>query len=59
MAFFKEKTVTISQEHYNDLWKKSLLLQCLKDFGVDNWEGYEDAYAAYEDDVENTFGDLE
>lgn len=35
--------VTISRDHYERLERRSFRLQCLEDYGVDNWEGYSDA----------------
>jgi len=39
----EKKTVTLTQEEYGDLMKKSETLDALRAHGVDNWEGYEDA----------------
>lgn len=39
-----DKTVTISTEEYNDLLKKEEFLEALESCGVDNWDGYSDAY---------------
>lgn len=33
----------ITQEEYNKLIKRIMLLNALEAAGVDNWEGYEDA----------------
>ncbi|ASN68337.1 hypothetical protein 10S11_75 [uncultured Caudovirales phage] len=38
------KTVTISAEEYNNLLKKEKFLEALENRGVDNWDGYSEAY---------------
>ena len=38
-----EETITISKKEYAKLLKDQWLLECLKDAGVDNWEGYDEA----------------
>ena len=38
-----EDKVVCSQEEYDALHEDSSFLQALKDAGVDNWEGFEDA----------------
>ena len=35
------KTVTISEQEYDDLIQNSVLLNCLHFHGVDNWDGYD------------------
>lgn len=42
--------VTITQEEYDNLLEDSIFLQALSSAGVDNWEGYEDALDALEED---------
>lgn len=39
-----EKTVTITEAEYNQLLKDSEWLSCLEEAGVDNWEGYDEAF---------------
>lgn len=34
------KFVTISEKEYHDLLKSSHFLNCLENWGVDNWNGY-------------------
>lgn len=36
----KKETVTISKAEYETLKEDSLMLQCLVDAGVEDWEGY-------------------
>ncbi len=38
-----QKIVTLTEDEYKELESDSLLLNCLKECGVDNWAGYEDA----------------
>ena len=35
-----EDVVTISMKEYDSLLDDAFLLQCLRNAGVDNWEGY-------------------
>lgn len=44
-----EQITQITKAELDRLRKRELKLQCLEDFGVDNWEGYEDAVAAYQE----------
>lgn len=46
------ETVTISKDIYEELVANSNFLECLKAAGVDNWEGYEEAQAMYEEEDE-------
>lgn len=39
--------VTISKEEYDSLILDSLLLECLENCGVDNWDGWDCAVEAY------------
>jgi hypothetical protein len=46
----EEEMITISKHVYDHLLKTlddSLLLECLRESGVNNWEGYSDAYQLY------------
>lgn len=36
-----EKTITISQDEYDQLRSDSEFLECLHSAGVDNWDGYD------------------
>lgn len=38
-----KEMVTIPKKEYDELLESSLMLECLKSQGVDNWAGYEDA----------------
>ncbi len=40
----EQETVTIPKEEYESLLKDSDFLSALEAFGVDNWDGYHDAY---------------
>ena len=42
---FIMSTVSISQKQYAEFMKDSALLEALAAAGVDNWEGYDEAYA--------------
>ncbi len=37
----------INEEVYKDLLERDIFLTYLESFGVDNWEAFEDAQAAY------------
>ena len=39
-----EENINISKRKYDELKEKADLLECLLACGVDNWEGYEDAW---------------
>ena len=39
-----DETVTISKSEYDRLVKDSEFLECLQCCGVDNWEGYSEAW---------------
>ena len=45
-----ESMVTITEEKYNQLLDDSLFLNALRNAGVDNWEGYEIAQEALEEE---------
>lgn len=38
-----KETITISKEFYDELITDQEFLNALEEFGVDNWEGYEEA----------------
>ena len=39
--YISEKTITISQDEYDQLRRDSEFLECLYSAGVDNWDGYD------------------
>ncbi len=41
VKFNGDGTVTVTREYYDDLVDDSMFLNCLRNAGVDNWEGYE------------------
>jgi hypothetical protein len=43
----KVETVVVIKEDYEELKRDSEFLEFLEAHGVDNWEGYSDASAAY------------
>jgi len=45
----KEKMVTITQKEYNKLLEDSNFLEALRGVGVDNWEGYNEAFELLEE----------
>ena len=47
------ETVTISKKEYEQLLEDSKFLQALRDSGVDNWEGYSEAYRILAEDETN------
>ena len=50
-----DETILIDVDEYEELQDAQLMLQCLENAGVDNWDGYSDAvreYTSYQDDVE-------
>jgi hypothetical protein len=53
-----EPMVTITKEEFDELKKDADLLECLRQCGVDNWDGWGDALQMreewYEADVEIT-----
>lgn len=44
-----EPTVTITKAEYDRLLKREAWLDALESMGVDNWQGYGEAYPAYEE----------
>jgi len=45
-----EKTITITLEEYNRLVEDSEFLNALEAAGVDNWEGYDEACCAVDEE---------
>jgi len=43
-----EKEVVITESIYNHLMMESRFLELLEEFGVDNWDGFEDVQNEYE-----------
>lgn len=39
---------TIPTDHYEELKENALFLQCLREAGVDNWEGFHQANLLYQ-----------
>lgn len=39
----QKKTITITKEEYEELLDDSQLLDALREAGVDNWDGYDEA----------------
>lgn len=44
----EEETVTITKEEYDRLIQESLFLECLRCAGVDNWDGYSEAWKDFD-----------
>lgn len=44
-----EDTITISKREYLELLDDSKFLNCLRNAGVDNWDGYDFAIDEYND----------
>ena len=42
VKFNDDGTVTISQEFYGELFDDSNFLNCLRNAGIDNWDGYDE-----------------
>ncbi len=42
-----EEMVTISKREYDQLYDDSMLLNALRNFGVDNWCGWDEAREEY------------
>ena len=45
----EEEMITIPRKEYDELLKRDLFLTCLDGCGVDNWDGYGDAYQMFEE----------
>ena len=43
--------ITVDRDLFEALERDAVKLQCLIDFGVDNWEGYDLAMDAYRQEV--------
>lgn len=41
--FLNDCKVVLTEEEYEELLKRSLILTALENYGVDNWEGFEAA----------------
>lgn len=44
------ETVTIPKKEYDELVRDSVFLGCLEGAGVDNWDGYSEAYRLMEEE---------
>lgn len=42
--FREDELITITKEELNNLIERSEFLECLEACGVDNWQGYDDAW---------------
>ena len=51
-----DKQITISVQEYGKMLDDILFLNCLREAGVDNWEGYSYAYSLY-NEVHQEMGD--
>lgn len=40
-----EETITITKKEHERLLKSDALLSCLEELGVDNWDGYSEAWS--------------
>jgi len=49
----KEETITIPKRVYENLLSNKKELELLYEFGVDNWEGYDEAMEIFDNDLEN------
>ena len=43
----KEEMIKITKEEYDHLKDRALLCDMLEGYGVDNWQGWDDAYQGY------------
>ncbi len=48
-----EEMVVITKAEYDSLQEESVLLNALQSYGVDNWEGYEEAVGSLDNDYED------
>lgn len=44
-------TITVNLDFFLALKRDAVMLQCLMDNGVDNWDGYEASVEAYREEV--------
>ena len=47
------ENVVLSQEEYRSLMKDSQFLACLEQAGVNNWNGYSEAWTIYNENYDN------
>ncbi len=47
----KEETVTIPKQEYNEMLNHIEFLNCLEACGVDNWDGYSDAWEMFDEEM--------
>lgn len=50
-----EESVLISKEDYQFLREDSLMLECLQNNGVDNWEGWDEAVREFNERKEELY----
>ena len=48
------ETVTLSKEEYDSFMEDVRMLNVLYDYGVDNWEGYDEAVTFYRENYAST-----
>lgn len=48
-----ENTITIPNTRYDELVKAEAFLDALEAFGVDNWDGYSDAWVSIQPKADN------
>lgn len=49
--------VIISENEYRDLLEANLLLNYLESYGVDNWNGYDEAHSEFYDEIDSGYID--
>lgn len=49
--------VVIDVEEYKDLLEADLLLSYLRSYGVDNWDGYDDAHSEFYEELKDGYVD--
>jgi hypothetical protein len=42
-----DTNILVSKERYEELLDRELLLDSLEEYGVDNWDGWDDAISSY------------
>lgn len=49
--------VIINESEYRDLLEANLLLSYLESYGVDNWNGYDEAHSEFYDEINSGYID--
>lgn len=49
--------VIISESEYRNLLRANLLLKYLESYGVDNWDGYDEAHSEFYDELDSGYID--